>query len=474
MSLRDVNQNIIDGMLGSSSTKGEGVHIKIGVSPVVSSVPLIITGSMGAKDIKEKLGLSPLADACMDSVENGSNLIYCIPVQASIPGTVSEVIKSGNGLGTCTAAGTPNNAYEISVLITAAGGLNQAALKYSIDGEYSYSEEVTMPLTGILTIPNTGITLTFTEDVGTPIDSYKVGDKFKLTSDSPSMTNQEVLDALDQLRYISYEFEFVHIVGESTKALWAAVSTELAKFTTDYKKPTMIIMESRNINSSETLDEYVAYLVEEKKGLVNYDLQIVSARSLYVRMDGTTKDINNASIVAGLYSRANVQQSIGETKSFSIAETKMLKLLPLGIEPYVEILDDANYLTFRKYIGLVGYYVTNARMMCADESDYKYAERTRVKNKVLKETRKQGLLQIQSEIDVTNLDVSLKVIAKHIQTPLDQMVTKGEISSANVEIPNGQDILTTEALNLNISYVPKGYLRELTLNIAMRNPLLAQ
>ena len=92
--LRDVNTIITDGGLGVETVKGEGVHFKIGVSPIVSDVPIIITGTMDAKKIKEKLGLSPLADACMDSVENGSSMIYCIPVLASVAGSVEEVQKT--------------------------------------------------------------------------------------------------------------------------------------------------------------------------------------------------------------------------------------------------------------------------------------------------------------------------------------------------------------------------------------------
>lgn len=87
--LRDVNTIITDGGLGDTA-KGEGIHFKIGVSPVVSDAPIVITGSMNAKKIKEKLGLSPLADACMDSVENGSSMIYCLPVAASISPARSE------------------------------------------------------------------------------------------------------------------------------------------------------------------------------------------------------------------------------------------------------------------------------------------------------------------------------------------------------------------------------------------------
>lgn len=48
-----------------------------------------------------------------------------------------------------------------------------------------------------------------------------------------------------------------------------------------YKRPLFFVLEARKIMEGESLDEYAAYLVEERKGLQNYDIQIVTARSLY-------------------------------------------------------------------------------------------------------------------------------------------------------------------------------------------------
>lgn len=467
--LRDVKTVVSDGGLGLSSTKGEGVHLKIGVSPITSDVPIVITGNMSDKKIKERLGLSPLADACMDSVENGSNMIYCLPVAASIDGTVGEVEKQATGGGSCTVTGKPNNAYEIIVKFTGTGGFNQAALKYSVDGGYSFSDETTLPLTGEFAIPQTGLTFKFTEGVNTA-ESFKVDDTYKVKTEAPQMSNQDVLTAIGKLKNISDAFEFVHIVGESTKELWFAVSAEQIKLYEQYHKPLFFILEARKINEDETVDDYAIQLMKDRKDILNYDIQVVAARSLYTRMDKVTKEINNAGIVCGFYSRAKVQQSIGETKTFSISEKKMLELLPRGIEEYISLLDESNYLTFRKYDGLEGYYVTNARMMCPENSDYRYAEDTRVKNKIIRETRKEALKQLQSDVDMSDLQGSLEAIAKFVETPLDTMAQKKEISSVRITVPDGQDILVTETLNVIIRYVPVGHIREIVIDLGMENP----
>ena len=154
----------------------------------------------------------------------------------------------------------------------------------------------------------------------------------------------------------------------------------------------------------------------------------------------------------------------------------MLELLPRGIEDYLSLLDETKYLTFRKYEGIEGFYVTNARMMCPDGSDYRYAEDVRVKNKIIKETRKRALQEIQSDIDMEDVQGSLEAIAKFIQTPLDDMARKTpkEISMARIIVPEGQDILVTEKLRVIIRYVPIGHAREIEIDLGMENPFRNQ
>ena len=85
--LRDVKHTVTDGLLGFATATGDGKSLKIGVSPIVSDTPIIITGDMDATKIKDRLGLSPLADAVMDSVQFGASRIYCLPVSATTAGS---------------------------------------------------------------------------------------------------------------------------------------------------------------------------------------------------------------------------------------------------------------------------------------------------------------------------------------------------------------------------------------------------
>ena len=159
--LRDVKHHITDKNLGFATATGDGKHLKIGVSPVVSDTPIIITGAMDAAQIKSRLGLSPLADAVMDSVQFGANRIYCVPVSATTAGTLGEVKRKGDGGGSVAVDGSPINAFSVVIRITAQGGLNSAAFIASVDGGSSFTDEVTVPVTGEYELEGTGIKVKF-------------------------------------------------------------------------------------------------------------------------------------------------------------------------------------------------------------------------------------------------------------------------------------------------------------------------
>lgn len=466
MSLRDVTFEVEDGSMGNSSDAGIGVHVKIGASPMASTVPLLITSTMKPTQIKEKLGLSPLADACLDSVENGAGKVYCIPVAPSADGTNGTVKHTGDGEGTITISGKPNNAYDIIIQIEGEGTMNTATFTYSVNGGYSFEEEETIPLNGEKQIAGTGITVKFAGE-------FTAGDTYCFSSTAPTVNNESILKAVEGLYNSDLDFEFIHIVGPSAKALWASLAACANQFLKIYKRPVLFLCECRYKTDEETLDEYCASLKAEVKGIDSYYVQVCGAWSQYTRWDGRKQLINNAGIVAGLYGIAGVQQSIGQVDTFSVSEAKMTRLMPEGIEDYISDLDDAKLLTFRKYYGITGCYVNNAKVLCRDGSDYRYAEHVRVLNKMIREIYKKSVSMLQMDIGASDdMETDINNILETLNTPIEDMVDADELSSGNVSIADLEsvNILQDESLNLMLKFVPRGYVREFIFDIAMENP----
>lgn len=463
--LRDINISLSDGALATASS-ATGIHAKIGASPVAADGAITIRNTMNAKRIKELLGQSPLADAVMDSVENGSSTIYCLPVTATTAGSAGSVTATVTGTGSMTVTGSPTNAFNVVVKVTVGGGLNEAAIAYSLDGGSVFTDEQTIPANGAMTLTNTGITLGFTAGE----EGFVAGDLFTFATTAPAMSNADVLAALDKVRNINATIEYVHIVGASAPELWSACGVAAAQYHSDYKRPLFVVCEAPAPTADQKADEYATSLVAQQQGVSSIYVQVVAARGVYTRLDSITADINLAGVICGMYAAASVQQSIGETKSFSISESKLQSLTPAGIIDEVGTLDDARYLTVRRYDGLSGWYVTNARMMCPEGSDYKYAERIRTTNKIEREVRTQLLTQMQTTVDIDNLDAELAAIAELAMAPIDTMVDRKEISSARIVVPDDQDILGSETLQLVIRYVPVGHIREIEVDLGMENP----
>jgi hypothetical protein len=471
--LRDVKTIISDGQLGFATATGDGLSVKIGASPVASDKPVIITGSMDAAKIKERLGLSPLADAAMDAVQSGAGRIFCFPVAASTAGTLGSVVKSGTGGGSLNVEGAPTNAFDVIVEITAQGGLNTAAFRASINGGYSYTDEITVPVTGSYALEGTGLTIQFAEtpESGQQAGSFLVGDSFRFSSTAPAMTNGDVLAAVDRLKEFTEEFEFIHIVGESTLPLWQAMSEAQQELMSVYHKPAFVLLEAAYPQESGDLYNWAFQMEADRKKIRNTDIQVCAAWGRIVRLDGVTRTANLAGLVSGRYAKVPVQISIGKTQpeaGCGFPETKLLELLPEGYDSSViELLDLAGYLTFREYDGLADRYVYHTKMMCPDGSDYRYAEDVRVRNKIIRETRKKALLFKNDDIDLTDVQGELEARAKFIAAPLDRMVDSKEISSYEIVVLDGHEktFLEDETMRVKIRYLSRGYIREVEIDL---------
>ena len=454
--LSDVKHTITDFGIGTSVTKGEGLHIKIGVSSVESDLPITISDSMTNEEIREKVGNSPLADALIDSLSNGCKTIYAMPVQSSEDGDITEISKNITG-GTIVVDGKPTNAFKLKVVIVNSGELNQGVFKYYLND--LESDEITIPLNGTYSLNGYGVNIKFT-------GTLNANDYIEVSTSRPKTNIQNVLKVLEYIKNSSLNFEFIHIVGESGKEVWSSLAVEEENFFNKVKKPCIFVCEARNLQDSENIDEYTEYLRNERKGIISRGLQVIASRCTYMR-DGKLVEENAASKIMGLYAISKVQQSIGQVDIFDIKG--LLEIMPKGIENVSSELDDLGYTVIRKYAGADGIFVNNARTFAKVGSDYEYVERTRTMYKAVRETLKTATNKLHSQIDMSNIEVSLKQITEFINVPVEKMVENKELSYARVIIPEGQDILATSNFKFKIRAVPIGILREIEIDMGFEN-----
>lgn len=465
-----INVTVEDGNLGRSTVEGSGVQVTIGVSDVTSTVPLLITNTMKVEAIKEKLGYTPLADACMDAAENGLKENYALPVPADIQGVIGEITHSGEGTGSISVEGNPNNVYQVVVEITETGSLNDGLFRYSIDGGNIFTEEQVIPMSGTYEMPKTGLTLKFTVEDESP-QVFIEGDAYSFETTEPTLNNQSVLQAVEQLKNSNISFEIVHIVGVSGKALWAALQQEAEELLDIYKKPVIFLVEGRAVREGETLDEYLAAMKEERRGINSIYLCVSLSYGIYTRKDLSTRNINLAGVLSGLFGQAKESLSVGCVREFPISSAKLLQLIPEGIGDYAKLLDEAGYTVFRQYTGLEDYYVSNAKTLASEDSDFPYVENVRVLNRIIREVTKRATENIQQEIDPEEIETSVKKIESEMNIAMDDCLDDKIISSGEVTIDTENvNILVDETLDVSAEWVPMGTARVFNISFGVQNP----
>lgn len=466
----EINVTVEDGNLGRGSGGVDRAQAKIGVSPLSSSVPVLVTNTMSPAEIKDKLGYSPLADACIDATENGLKTIYAVPLPADIAGETSEVKHTGTGTGTVSVTGSPNNAYDIVVEIVTSGNTNDGTFRYSIDGGNNFSDELTVPLAGAYELTGTGLTLKFA-DAEADGQSFVEHDAYAFSTTAPAMSNASVLEAVEKLIDFNKTIEVCHIVGVSGKALWAALQSEAKDFMELYKKPLIFLCEGRACREDETLDEYMAAMALECKGISSLYVCVSLTYAIYQRKDMRVQKVNMAGVVSGLIGSAKESLSVGCVEEFPVSCAKLQKMIPDGIETYSEQFDAMGYTVFRQYAGRDDYYVANANVMAPAGSDFPYVESVRVLNRIVREIAKQASDKIQAEVDPGNLESSVAKIEAHLNIAMEECERDKIISSGEVTIDTENlNILADETMDVRVAWVPMGTVRRFNLTFAVNNP----
>lgn len=470
--LSNVELNLHDSNGGAGSGTGTGIFGKVGVSPVESASPIVITGNMDAEMIREKLGNSPLADACIDSVENGASTIYALPVKETTHGKISKADHQGTGKGTIEASGNPTNDFTLIVQIETSGLTNAATCVISENGGQSWGDEQTIPLSGTITVPNTGVTLTFTASEG---NQFVAGDTYTFEATAPAANNGDILDAVKKFRSYMVTVELIHVVGTSTAALWGSLESLGAAMETQAGKPIFFICEQRGPSEAENAAAYAEAIAPDAKSVKGRHVGVVSQWIRYIRMDGREQDINFAGILTGSLAAIKESTSVAYTgtNGISYAEGKIVKLLPEGIEDYIEQLDAARYIFLRKYEGLEGYYVAATNMTAPASSDYANIEDVRVMYRLAREVYKRALLHQNEDFDQTDAETYYAQVQEDLNVPIDDakdtdhIISDGRVTILTDMVNSGKD----KKLPVRIQCVPRGYTRELKLDMYVVNAI---
>ncbi|MBN2883962.1 MAG: DUF2586 family protein, partial [Clostridia bacterium] len=371
----------------------------------------------------------------------------------------------GTGVGNIAVAGSPTNKNSIKIEIEQAGGLNEATFRFYLNGNQSIL--FTVPEDGVFAIPGTGVTATFS--AGSPSGAQKsfvAGDSFLFSTTAPSATNQEILDAVDTVLEAKLPYEFIVLPMATDKSLWAslAVKAEAAKENYNY---TFFVCQSRYPLASETADAFALALSTTERGsVITTRVQVCS--SFFIK-NKTLKPIIGK--YCGILSSRKPQDAPDAVKFGNIMNEE--SSFP-SRDGHIALLDSAGYVTVREIRGLAGLYVTSGNLLSQEGSDFDVVERIRVMNRACTEVRKIQLQYLNDNLEV-GADGSipgLKIFKLVSERPLVEMTNNGEISSGEVIIPEGQNILSSKTIKTKVRIIPKGKVKFIENEISFYNPLL--
>ncbi|MDI3480790.1 MAG: hypothetical protein PWQ97_445 [Tepidanaerobacteraceae bacterium] len=454
--------NIEDGALGIMPSSNSGLHFKVGVASKGNVNEIYSFTSSAIDTIKKNFGTGPLVNALFDSFSAGSSTIYAVKANADIPGTISVISSTKTGTGNMTATGSPLDEYHVEVEIITGGLLNQATFRYSLDG-VNWSQERTIPVDGKYDIPDTGISITFTESQEDPANSFKAGDKYMFSTQAPQASVNSLMAAVDVILNSKYSYSFIHVVGESDVSVWAALAQKAQLAETNFNYIHFIC--EVGPNADETADQYTTRLTGYRESFANTRISVSAAFGVVVDMNsGLQAQRNFAALYAGRLSSIPVHRSPGRVRDGAISG--VIKLLPEDInDGHIETLNDNGYITFRQFKGLDGFYITDGKMMANAGSDFTTVEHRRTMDEACTLVRSKMLEYTNDELPET-----LEELEADLSQPLRNMKNDGNIRGGTVYIPKDQDVLSTQKLIVKVRIVPVPIMKVLEAEIAFENP----
>jgi hypothetical protein len=464
--LPDVKTKILDGAMGVAGASATGIFAAVGVAAIPSKGVLTL---VDAGDVDEKIGDGPLRDLIVSALSIARTTVYAIALEGGVAGSLSPVrpAQANTGGGTVAVSGSPRNEYDVSVEIVAAGGLNEAAFRVTIDG--AAGKVITVPDNGQYVIPNTGITLAFTAEGA----AFAASDIFTFTSTAPQATNAETLAAVDTILDAKLPIEWIAVAGVSSAPLWAALAAKAEGAEAVYQY-LFFVAQARYLNTGETLDQWVNALAGTERGsTVSTRLQICAGWIEEADSNGQADVRGIIGVYCGKLAGLDVHEGPDAVKHGSISAATAI--MPGGMnDGHIETLKNAGYVTARKIIGLTGIYITSGQMASESGSDYDLVERRRVMDKACREIRVAQLPHLNDNVGVgaDGSPEGLQMFIAQGEAPLRTMITNKQISDGYIAIPDGQNILSTKTLRTKIRIVPLGKMSYIENEIACSNPAL--
>lgn len=346
---------------------------------------------------------------------------------------IGPVLLTGEASPLLLVAGAVTAAAELVVQIVKPGKRNEGTFQLSIDGGDNFARIRTIPADGVLDLPDMGVHITF------PAGQYAGGAVYTCRLLAPAPSIVDVMAALETPLNL-YDVEFVAIAGPSDAVDWAAAQARSEELW-NLHRPTFFKMATRLPYDGEDLNDYTADMLAQRQQVAGRFVQVCCQFGEISDTGGTRKLRNWLGLQAGRAMSIPVQRATGRVKDGPVSQGA----LPEGWEAVQTVLEDAGFVTAKKYAGLQGAYWGDSRTLAEDTSDYRYEEVLRVVFKAVRLSRIAALKSMYDEAGdplYPEQGGGLEYLKANVENALGTMVAAipKEMAGYVVDIPPGQDI----------------------------------
>ncbi len=271
--------------------------------------------------------------------------------------------------GTITLSGSARSNMVASVRIKATGTVAVGKFDYTLDGGYTYSEELRIPSGATYVLPDTGITLTFVPGAG-PIH-FEIGDSHAFTSTCAHYTTTNLGAAITALlaqigtrRIRKIAFAGKNATAAAAATMAAAAATHLDNLASnDYFARAVI--DAGSDTTAGVLTSFASYS-DDRLAVCYGDANIVSLNPL---IGWGVPKVPALNAVFERATIAELSENLGRKASGGLRGVRAIS----HDEGTSQAFSEADRITtLRTYRGRPGYFVTNGFLKAAPGSDFTY------------------------------------------------------------------------------------------------------
>ena len=372
-----------------------------------------------------------------------------------------------------TVTGTPRDAYDVRVLVTRAGATLQAVtamVRISLDGGTTYGPETPVPSSGAIVIPNTGITLTWSDN--SDADQLYAGDVYLFGSTAPTFDAAGLATALAALaaERTTLDHEFVRVCGPINATTFATVKTSHDALIAA-SLPRWFLCEARDQAANESVATWVGVLQGADPGFLGLSANLVAVCAAYStqasRMMPATWRRSTARLLCPRFSTIPVAQHPGRARTGALAGvvTQHHDFAAAALQS----LDARGFLGVQSLQGRAGYFATD-RTAAAIGSDFVQIMRARVMCFAARVAVAEATNYVNESVrtvDGGTIDpVDADAFDAAMTTKLTrEVVTPGYASSVSVTVNRTDLIASTGQLRFQVRFRPNGYATTIAIDL---------